>query len=236
MLDGALVKPRKDLTGQKFGYLTAIRFSHMEKGRSKWYFRCECGKEVLRDSHDIKRQVKAGYLPSCGCKHREHFSKALTRHGMAATPIWNVWHSMKQRCTDPNAQAWKNYGGRGIKVCERWLEKFENFYADMGPTYKAGLTLDRIDVNGNYEPSNCRWITMRKQANNKRNNVRIGDLTIAEFARKHGLGVTTVYYRIKNGVPLEHLADPPDLSRKFSTLQTVDPGTDTSSKDQTENR
>lgn len=128
------------------------------------------------------------------------------RHGMTHTKVHDVWRSMLQRCNDPKHKAYHNYGGRGIKVCERWLE-FENFYADMGEP--NGLTLDRIDNAGNYEPGNCRWISYLEQGRNKRTNkiVQINGESgcISYFAEKYGINKTVLARRLRNGEPFEML-------------------------------
>jgi hypothetical protein len=131
---------------------------------------------------------------------------------------------MKDRCTLPTHQAWANYGGRGIRVCQRWLDSFEAFWADMGPTYKRGLEIDRRDVNGNYCPENCRWVTSKIQGRNKRDNTIIntpwGRVTLAEAAEKSGIGATTLSYRISHNCPENLLFAPPDVANRFSISQT----------------
>lgn len=152
----------KDISGKRFGRLTAIKLFLVRGGKHIWIFRCDCGIEVTaRKSH-----VLSGGTKSCGCLKREESVKRFTTHGMTGATEYNIWMSMLARCNNPKHSAYKNYGGRGINVCRRW-SKFENFYADMGPRPKA-RTLDRIDNDGNYEPSNCRWTTWKQQASNRR--------------------------------------------------------------------
>ncbi|MEY4910066.1 MAG: Hamiltonella virus [Pseudomonadota bacterium] len=126
-----------------------------------------------------------------------------TTHGMSGHPAFWVWRSMRDRCRLPTHQAWANYGGRGIRVCSRWEESFENFWADMGPTYAQGLDLNRIDNNGGYSSENCDWINREGNCNNKRNNrilqTASGPMTAARAARKYGVGITTVLYRLEHG-------------------------------------
>jgi len=121
-------------------------------------------------------------------------------HGMRWTREYAAWCAMMTRCTNPNSANYFNYGGRGIKVCDSW-KSFENFYADMGDA--NGMTLDRIDVNGNYEPGNCKWSSMKEQGNNKRNNVRIEycgfDMTAQQWADHTGIGESTIRRRLKLG-------------------------------------
>lgn len=113
---------------------------------------------------------------SCGCFNRERSREQLTTHGKSKTKTYKTWDCMKQRCYNPNDNNYPNYGGRGIRICDRWLESFTNFYDDMGdrPKHK---TIDRIDVDGNYEPGNCKWATPKEQCNNTRNTVRFDDNT-----------------------------------------------------------
>lgn len=207
----------RDLTGYQSGYLTAISYAGSDGKKSLWNVRCDCGKMIVMPGTELTK----GKCKSCGCQRNQLIGEKNRRHGMSRLPIWNVWHSMKQRCENPRAQAWKNYGGRGITVCKRWSESFENFLEDMGAGYQEGLTLDRIDVNGNYEPNNCRWITMKEQARNKRHNRIIstpwGEMTVAEASERSGIGVTTLLYRLDHNVPGALLFTTPDTRNRFMT-------------------
>lgn len=150
-----------DLTNQRFGRLIVIEKYGLNKfNHILWLCLCDCGNKVVVERDCLKN----GRTKSCGCIRKERNNN--TRHGMTGTPIHNIWKSIKQRCLNPNNKDYKNYGGRGITVCNRWL-KFENFYKDVGNPPK-GLTLDRINNNGNYNPNNWRWATRQQQSDNKR--------------------------------------------------------------------
>ena len=126
-------------------------------------FKCYCGTE-FRTQID---KVKSGHTKSCGCYYRKVVGKCNATHKLTNHRVYKIWNSMMQRCSNPNDRAYKNYGDRGISVCERWKD-ISNFIEDMYPTYQEGLTIDREDTNGNYEPSNCRWTTREVQNRNTR--------------------------------------------------------------------
>ena len=159
---------RAELTGLRFGRLTVLEHSDSTKnGNAKWLCRCDCGKEVIARADCLK----SGKTKSCGCWRKEMF----TTHGMTDTPVYHSWMGMIQRCYNPKTKAYKDYGGRGITVCDEWLHDSKAFCDwAMANGYQEGLSIDRIDVNGNYEPSNCRWATAKQQANNKRNSKKVG--------------------------------------------------------------
>lgn len=180
-------RPRKVLEGHRFGRLFAVRYITETKD---YECLCECGNKKLFKSN----QLKSGRVVSCGCYNRE---KSRT-HGLGASKVYHVWHSMIQRCSNPEHVEWKRYGARGISVCERWLD-FENFYADMGDP-PVGLSLDRKDNNGNYCKENCKWSTKNEQQRNRRDTRFVtfqGETKpIAAWAEQFGKKRKVVYSRI----------------------------------------
>lgn len=155
------------IRGTRFGRLTADRFSGCIGPRLAWLFRCDCGgTKIARIDH-----VRGGRTASCGCLHRERLLAAVRlsnlKHDMTNTPEFKVWRSMIDRCRNPKDQNWSNYGGRGIKVCKRWMS-FVNFYFDMGPRPSADLSIDRKNNDKGYCKRNCRWATAKQQASNRR--------------------------------------------------------------------
>lgn len=151
-----------NISGQKFGMLTAMNVHRTEnKRRTRWFCVCECGKEILVLSYSLR----SGLASSCGCKQKRY------KHGHTIkrrqSPEYSAWIDMKKRCLNPNNKDFSYYGARRITICNRWKNSFENFYADMG-TRPKGMILDRRDNDGNYEPGNCRWVTRKIQADNRR--------------------------------------------------------------------
>lgn len=163
--DKALGRRRlKDLSGRRFGRLVALERSGTADGRALWRCRCDCGKSVDALSSNLIR----GASQSCGCVAREKASER-GKHWMTDTPEWWAWCAMRQRCYNPRNKGYPYYGARGIRVCDRWLESFENFYADMGPRPSPEHSIDRFPNNdGDYKTGNCRWATKSEQAYNRR--------------------------------------------------------------------
>lgn len=195
-----------DLTGQRFGRLVALEPSERRDARRStwWICKCDCGntKEVRTTC------LTKGFTKSCGCLRREkgveHGRQMMTKHGWYGTRVYHIWRSIVDRCENPNCPQYRNYGGRGISMCREWRELPQAFCEwAMNNGYTDDLTIDRIDVNGNYEPSNCRWITIDEQQVNKRNNVLITykDKTqcVAEWARELGVNQFNLYNRIYAG-------------------------------------
>jgi hypothetical protein len=199
-------RPLKDYTGQKFGKLTALSLVERRADNNHiWRFSCECGNQ--KDA-GIKN-VKSGHTTSCGCVFRSMMVKRNTKHGLSRqlASTYRSWKDMRSRCLNPRDFDYADYGARGIGVCERWSD-FAAFVADMGKRPK-GKTLDRIDVNGHYEPGNCRWADAKQQANNKRSNHTIkfnGETkTLAQWCEQFSVEPSKVRYRIKAGWSLERI-------------------------------
>lgn len=165
-----------------------------EVGRHlKWRCRCDCGQ--IRDV--FQGNLTRGLSQSCGCLTREVNSAQKFKHGKP--PEFNCWASMKQRCSNPALRSYKDYGGRGITVCERWRDSFLAFLEDMGKRPSPDHSIERIDVNGNYEPSNCRWATRKEQGRNKRTTRKVGGLPITAVAEQVGVVAATVRGRLDRG-------------------------------------
>ncbi len=196
----------KDYTGVKFGTLTAIKPTTVKGNRQYWLCKCECGNLTeIRCDHMFDGRIK-----SCGCKKYEYIGNAKRIHGKKHTRIYRIYQNMKNRCYNKNFPEYKRYGARGISICEEWLiDRCAFFDWAFKNGYTDELTLDRIDVNGNYEPSNCRWITILEQQNNRRTNhfVSYGNkrLTLADWSRELNIPYWKIQKHIKKHKSLDNL-------------------------------
>lgn len=220
-----MARPRNDLTGKSFNHLTAVKFSRMHKAQSFWIFRCSCGElKEVRSSHAISGQIK-----SCGCSTSEMMAAAKTRHGYwaggAGSPEHSAWTLAKTRCHQPNNQAFKDYGARGITMCSRWRSGegrksgFECFIADMGDRPSPQHSLDRIDNSKGYEPENCRWATKSQQQRNTRSNRIVvfngQEMCVAEAIEAAGsvIEIDRVVKRLNAGWAVDEAVSTPSLKR-----------------------
>lgn len=212
-----------DMTGQKFGRLTVSYKGPPRKGGgSDWICQCECGESITV----IGSNLRQGHTRSCGCLAKERASAmgadkefiakrsiAVTSHGHkrknAISPEYRTWLSMKRRCYDEKFKDYPNWGGRGIKVCDRWKISFESFLEDMGLRPAGDYSIDRRDPNADYSPSNCRWATLEEQGSENRRNLTaivfdgLSFHSIAAACRHFGVNLTTAHFRISAGIPIE---------------------------------
>lgn len=196
--------------GQRFGNVVLIE--RLPKGR--WKFRCDCGNEFI----SFPYPYKIGKNRTCGCSLYD--GSRQTTHDMSRTNIYHIWQGMRRRCNNPNYKNYHLYGGRGIKVCERWNNSFENFYSDMGDRPSKEYSLDRIDVNGDYSPENCRWATWEQQCNNTRRTVFLTHdgvtHSIAEWCGIYGIPQRTAHGRYRSGYSFEKIFSKKQVTRKLT--------------------
>jgi hypothetical protein len=207
-----------DLTGKSFGRLIVLSANGSLSGRRRWLCRCECGTEKLYSASYLANDAR-----SCGCWHREETVARLTTHGMTGTPLFSVWKGMLSRCRNPNGKPFKNYGGRGIVVCERW-QTFENFYDDMASTYQDGMTIEREDNDGPYSSDNCIWATRTAQSRNRRSCYYVespwGRITLSEAAAHVGISFCAMKMRYVRKWPPERMfvKNPSDGTSHANTI------------------
>ena len=213
----------KDMTGQKFGFLTVIRrdgdYPRPTGTHAKWVCQCRCGREAIVTGNHLR----CGKTKSCGC-HKGGVTHGHTRNRVV-TRDYSTYLAMVKRCVNPNDDAWHLYGGRGITVCDRWRNSFQAYLEDMGPK-PEGLTLDRINVNGNYEPGNCRWATWKVQRDNqrpkqiKKHLTSLGNLSVKEMSKVTGLSDQCLYRRLRLGLRGEALIQPKGMKTKLLRSMT----------------
>ena len=196
-----------DITGNRYGRLVVLREDgKTEHGDLRWLCKCDCGKtKTITGS-----KLKSGWTKSCGCLQKEKISKRMIKHGLSNSRLYGIWENMKERCYRPSNNRYYRYGGRGIKICDEWLD-FNNFaeWADKSG-YKEGLSIERIDVDGDYEPKNCCWIPLKKQTQNRSNTVWIDyqdkRVCMSEFAREMGVSINVIKNRIRHGLSGDDMA------------------------------
>lgn len=214
------INKSKDITGKRFGRLTALfKTENNKRNKAMWVCLCDCGKYVIEQASTLM----SGKVNSCGCLLKEWYAHGaeqtgekshLYKHGMCYTRINRIYRKIKQRCQNKNSQAYKRYGGRGIRICEEWEKNFISFYEwSIANGYNDSLTIDRIDNDGDYSPDNCRWADMKTQQNNRGNNtiIEIKGIrkTISEWCDEYGTNYRLAYKRIRNGwSPIDALAIP----------------------------
>lgn len=204
-----------DITGNRYGRLTVISRNERPGHIVYWNCICDCGNTHIAAG----AQLKNGHIRSCGCLHNElsaeRAKNLFTKHNGHGTRLYSIWCSMRTRCNNPNTKNYKDYGGRGIKVCSEWNDfvKFRDWAMSNG--YNNDLTLDRINVNGNYEPDNCRWATLDEQSNNKRTTKYItinGEThSLKEWSNISGICYSILTDRVKSGWDSNKLLTPTKL-------------------------
>lgn len=193
---------QEDLTGKKFGRLIVLSRAKSKNGSIMWNCECDCGNIIQSNTG----KLNFGVVTSCGCAKRERAIERNTTHGLSKTRLYEIWCGMKKRCYNSKAKAYSRYGGRGIIICQEWLNDFMNFYNwSISNGYQEDLSIDRIDVNGNYEPNNCRWANDKEQSLNKRDtiyfNLFVIDKPLIEWCKYAQIKYGRAYQRYKNGNP-----------------------------------
>ena len=190
----------ESLIGKRFGRLVVKKQTEQRKsGEIVWECLCDCGNITTGSTG----QLNQGKKQSCGCLARESSAKRATKHGLVKTRVYRIYRHILDRCLNTNHVHYKNYGGRGITICQLWLDDFVNFYNwAIANGYQDGLSIDRIDVNGNYEPDNCRWSSNVEQSNNTRTNKYVTynneTHTLADWARIIGINPKRIYGKLKH--------------------------------------
>ena len=199
-----------DISGQRFGRLIVIKENGTTKnGDIRWLCRCDCGNEKTITGS----KLRSGHTQSCGCLQRETIRKIRTKHNMSSASLYSIWGNMKERCYRKTNNRYYRYGARGITVCDEWHDfaNFSEWAFDNG--YEEGLSIDRIDIDKNYEPGNCRWIPLSEQMQNRSNTHWVEynneKICMSEFSRRIGISLSMVYKRLKKGMSGD------DIAREF---------------------
>lgn len=188
------MRHKRDLSGLKFGDWVVIRHHETRAYNHIWWCRCVCGKESAVHGCNLGRTST-----SCGCQGRKRTIQSVTTHGRSKTRTHSAWINMKSRCHNPRVPAYRHYGARGIFVCDRWIDSFDNFFHDMGEAPR-GMTLERKNNSEGYSPNNCMWATPKQQARNKRNNRTLSafgkTMLLRDWSLETGIKRTTITQRI----------------------------------------
>ena len=215
-LKGVIKTPKpKDIANTKFGKLVALEIVGKNKhNKFLWLCQCDCGNTKIVPTNALT----SGNTRSCGCLHLEKLIKRNTMHNMSKTRLFGIWQAMKKRCYDIKSKAYKNYGHRGIKVCGEWIEDFKCFRNwAIANGYREDLSIDRKDVNGDYCPENCRWISLREQTRNKRESIylTINGVTklLIDVAEENQLSAKLLRQRYHRGITGEEILMPPKDSK-----------------------
>lgn len=211
-VEGTSRPPKTDLTGREFGMWTVVAFAGASAGyKSHWQCKCECGTERTVGQANLLR----GGSTNCGCDKMEKLRQRATKHSLSGTAEYHPWHTMIQRCHNPDATGYPSYGAKGITVCQRWRDSVAAFIADMGSRPSSKHTIDRYpDKNGNYEPGNCRWATRKEQNNNKENNRPMEEYkgeykTLSGWAEHTGVPYDLLYGRVAKGWSMKDAIEKP---------------------------
>lgn len=208
---------RIDLTGQRFGRLVVLEFSGYDHNhKAKWNCQCDCGKQKVVRANELR----SGKTQSCGCLHKQLLSVRVKKHGGRGTRLFSIWKNMKARCYNPKNKKFVIYGGRGITVCEEWVNNYTAFRDwSLSHGYAEHLTIDRIDNDKGYSPENCRWATVLQQARNKQHNHLITykneTKTLSEWAEQFHIDHRTILRRLELGWSVEEALETPVGERRI---------------------
>lgn len=209
-----------DETGNRYGRLTVVsRAENTKHGLARWNCVCDCGNTTVV----IGNHLRNGNTVSCGCRVKEGLHRT---HGRSKTRLYRIWQDMKNRCGNKNVPMYYWYGAKGIRICDEWVKDFSVFCDwAMNNGYKDGLTIERIDVNGDYTPDNCKWISRAEQSLNRSDNVFLeyeGErLTVSEWAKKIGVSPYTLYHRVKKGWSAKEVLTVPTMPKNQFYMKKV---------------
>ena len=212
-----------DRRGCRFGLLVAVSPSHTEHSQWKWKFKCDCGNTTVSFVHSAK------VTGHCGCKTQQRLHQRHLKHGQSGTALYKRWAAMKDRCGNPNNLHYDRYGGRGVRVCERWEDSFEAFCEDMGEPPSGAHTIERVDNDGDYAPGNCCWATRKVQQNNRHGNIIVTingqTKTLMQWCNAVGKNYGTVQGRMKRGWDVEKAlsveVDPQHRNRRAKNVSII---------------